>query len=62
MSETTNNMNVPSVVPVSVKQTGYQTVEGCNPGDHRPQADDAVLPSNPAPRDAKGQSKVGGGE
>jgi hypothetical protein len=51
MSETTNSMNVKnSDVPVSVKQTGYKTLEGSNPGDHRPQAADAVLPSNPPVR------------
>jgi hypothetical protein len=50
MSETTNNFTVPSVVNVSVKQTGYKTIEGCNPGDHTPKAADAVLPANPPVR------------
>ncbi len=58
MSELTNNMNVPSVVPVSVKQTGHRTIEGSHAGDHRPQATDAVLPNNPGPRELRGQSKV----
>jgi hypothetical protein len=45
-----------------VKVVGPKTLEGSHPGDHRPQAADATLPSNPGPREARGQSKVGGGE
>jgi hypothetical protein len=61
--KTTSNMNVGSQVTVGpVKQVGHQSFEGSNAGEHRPQAADATLPSNPGPREARGQSKVGGGE
>ena len=50
------------VVVGPVKQVGHKSYEGSNAGEHRSQAADVVLPNNPGPRDAKGQSKVGGGE
>src|ERR1700687_5653568 len=48
--------NVESQVTVGpVKQVGHQSFEGSNAGDHRPEAADAMLPNNPAPREPKGQ-------
>jgi hypothetical protein len=44
-------VNVGSQVVVGpVKQIGYTTLEGSHPGDHRPQAADAVLPEQKGPR------------
>jgi hypothetical protein len=47
----TSRMGVSSQVNVGpIKQTGHKTLGGSNPGDHRPQSSDAVLPSNPPVR------------
>ena len=53
---------VTQVVVGPVKQVGHNSFEGSNSGEHRAQAADSVLPSNPGPREPRGQSKVGGGE
>jgi hypothetical protein len=52
MSETTNNMTVPSVVPVSVKPVDRKTLEGSTPGDFRGPQVNVVMPPQLAPRDA----------
>jgi len=47
---TTSNMTVPSGIPVTTKQTDYKNL--ATGEDFRPQAADAVLPAQPAPRAA----------
>lgn len=47
---TTSGMSVPSAVPVTTKQTDYKNL--ATGEDFRPQAADAVLPAQPAPRAA----------
>ncbi len=39
---------------VTVKQTDHKTIEGSNPGDHRSQAAQPVMPPQPAPRSETG--------
>lgn len=37
------------------KPSGFKTLEGSCPGDHRKRGADAVLPENPGPREQMGQ-------
>jgi hypothetical protein len=61
----TSGMSLNSQLPdigAEIKQVGHKSYEGSNAGDHRGQTADAVLPSNPGPREPQGQSKVQAGE
>lgn len=54
---TGNTYTVGSQVTVGpIKPTDSKTLEGSYAGDHRTQAADAVMPAQPGPRDATGQS------
>jgi len=59
MSNSPNPDTCTSQVPTpAVKQTGYRTITGSNPGDHRPKTAPAVMPENPAPRDGMTQANL----
>jgi hypothetical protein len=59
-SASVNQMAVDSPVAPKVYPVDRRTIEGSYPGDTRAHAHDAVLPSQPGPREPKGQAQLNG--
>jgi len=57
---TVSGMAVAAPLGISVKPVDRRTIEGSYPGDTRAQAAPAVLPNQPGPREARGQTKLSG--
>lgn len=57
---TVGGMAVAAPLRVSVAPVDRRTIEGSTPGDFRAKAAPAVLPNQPGPREAKGQTKISG--